>query len=115
MVDGFGYQEKLSGDAYHERKDLIEHVEGYHRRFGYYREAVLADEIYQNRVFCKAHGIRVSGPVLGRPPKDRSIYNEQKKQQWRDEIDRIPVEGKVRKCKEAIQLESDHGKTKRYQ
>ena len=40
-----------------------------HLSFGYYPEAVLADKIYQtreNRRYCKALGIRLSGPPLGR-------------------------------------------------
>ncbi|MGM0432733.1 MAG: IS5 family transposase [Spirochaetota bacterium] len=107
VVDGYVYQEKLSWDAYHEGKDLTEHVEGYKKRFGYYPEAVLADKIYQNRenrAFCKEHGIRMSGPALGRPSKDKSRYNEQKKQQRQDEIDRIPVEGKFGNAKRRYSL-----------
>jgi hypothetical protein len=102
VVDGYVYQEKLSWEAYHEGKDLIDHLQQYKKRFGYYPEAVLADKIYQNRenrAFCKEHGIRMSGPALGRPPKDKSRYNEQKKQQRQDEIDRIPVEGKFGNAK----------------
>ena len=102
VADGYVYQEKLSWEAYHEGKDLIDHVEQYKKRFGCYPEAVLADKIYQNRenrAFCKEHGIRMSGPPLGRPPKDKSRYNEQKKQQRQDEIDRIPVEGKFGNAK----------------
>lgn len=107
VVDGFLYQEKISWDAYHEGKDLIEQVQAYHERFGHYPEAVLADKIYQtreNRKFCSSHGIRISGPPLGRPPKDRSRYAEQKRQQRQDEIDRIPVEGKFGNAKRRYSL-----------
>ena len=44
-------------------------MEDYRRKFGFYPEAVLADKIYQtreNRRYCKALGIRLSGPLLGR-------------------------------------------------
>ncbi|KJR46460.1 hypothetical protein UF75_3174 [Desulfosporosinus sp. I2] len=44
-------------------------VEDYKKRFGYYPEAVLADQIYrnrENRSFCKAGGIRLSGHAFGR-------------------------------------------------
>lgn len=108
VVDGFLYQEKISWDAYHEGKDLIEQVQAYHGRFGYYPEAVLADKIYQNREnrkFCSSHGIRLSGPPLGRPPKDRDRYAEQKRQQRQDEIDRIPVEGKFGNAKRRYSLD----------
>ncbi len=40
------------------------------RRTGHYPERLLADPIYRtrdNRKFCKLHGIRLSGPKLGRP------------------------------------------------
>ena len=38
--------------------------------YGCYPEAVLADKLYRTRAnlaYCKAHGIRLSGPKLGRP------------------------------------------------
>ena len=44
-------------------------MEDFHRKFGHYPEAVLADKIYQtreNRHYCKVLGIRLSGPPLGR-------------------------------------------------
>ncbi len=81
VVGGYVYQEKVSWEAYHEGKDLIEQVRHYKKRFGWSPEVVLADKIYQNRenrAFCKAHGIRLSGPALGRPSKDRTVYREQK-------------------------------------
>ena len=61
---------------------LIEAVERFKVRTGHYPECVLADQIYrtrENRNYCKAHGIRISGPNLGRPgvnaktDKNRSI------------------------------------------
>jgi len=56
---------------------------------------VHVDKIYRtraNRAFCKAHGIRMSGPPLGRPPKD--VSSEDKKQSAADEAIRNRVEGK---------------------
>ena len=44
-------------------------VEDFHRKFGYYSEVVLADKIYQtreNRRYCRALGIRLSGLPLDR-------------------------------------------------
>lgn len=49
--------------------DLKNVVEGYHRRFDFYPEAVLADRIYQtreNRKYCEELGIRLTMPALGR-------------------------------------------------
>ena len=54
-------------------RSLIASVERYREIHGCYPEAVQADQIYRNRnnlAFCKEHGIRLSGPRLGRPGKD---------------------------------------------
>lgn len=58
-------------------------------------EAILADTIYrnrENRAFCKEHGIRLSGPKLGRPKKDGSDENDA--QAYQDSCDRNMVEGR---------------------
>ena len=55
----------------------------------------MALQIYrtrENRKFCKEKGIRISGPPLGRPPKN--IDKEQKKQAKLDERLRNNIEGK---------------------
>ncbi|NUN88190.1 transposase, partial [Coprococcus comes] len=72
VVDGYAMIEKLHWDNYNEALTLQESVEAYRKRYGVYPEAVLADQIYrnrQNRRYCKEHGIRLSGPPLGRPSK----------------------------------------------
>lgn len=56
--------------AYNESGCLIEAIERFKERTGYYQERVLADQIYwtrENRSYCKEQGIRLSGPKLGRP------------------------------------------------
>ena len=61
---------QVSFDAYNESGSLIEAVERYKLRTGSYPERVQADQIYRtrdNRAYCKDHGIRLSGPKLGRP------------------------------------------------
>ena len=53
------------------------------------------DRIYrtrENRAWCKERGIRMSGPPLGRPPKDLS--KKVKKQAQEDERIRNEIEGK---------------------
>ncbi len=68
-VDGYTYLEQTSWSNYNEGGDLKATVEDFHRKFGHYPEAVLADKIYQTREsrrYCKALGIRLSGPPLGR-------------------------------------------------
>jgi IS5 family transposase len=95
VVGGFSFVDRLSWDNYNEGPDLIEQIETYQRRFGFYPESVHVDKIYRtraNRVYCKAHGIRISGPPLGRPPKHVSVAD--KKQATADEAIRNQVEGK---------------------
>lgn len=107
LVDGFSYVDKISWDAYNESGDLKEQINSYKRRFGCYPESVHADKIYrttENRRFCKKHGIHLSGPQLGRPPADAASRREQKQQQYRDECDRIPVEGKFGQGKRRFSL-----------
>ena len=60
------------------------------------------DKIYRNREnlsYCKAHGIRLSGPALGRPKKGET---RDKAQDYRDECERVEVERRFslakRKC-----------------
>lgn len=93
IVDGgFARIEKLSFDPYNESTCLEETVERYYQRNGYYPERVLADQIYRtrdNRAYCKSHGIRLSGPKLGRP----SLNGEpDKRLEYQDNVDRIEVE-----------------------
>jgi len=45
-----------------------------------------------NENFCKDHGIRISGPKLGRPSKDISKNKEAAKTEYKDNKDRIEVE-----------------------
>lgn len=90
--EGCGYIEKISFEAYNERASLIEAVERFKAHTGYYPERVLADQIYwtrENRNYCKDHGIRISGPKLGRPGVNTKT---DKKQEYPDNSDRIEVE-----------------------
>ncbi len=90
---GYGRIEKISFDPYNEAKSLIDAIEAYRKREGHYPERVLADQIYrnrENRKFCKEHGIRISGPKLGRPNANEDPA--QKKIEYQDNTDRIEVE-----------------------
>ena len=92
--NGFGRIEKISYDAYNESTVLVETVERFKERTGHYPERLLADQIYRtrdNRNFCKTHGIRLSGPKLGRPSLAKQSVKE-KKQEYQDNTDRIEVE-----------------------
>jgi len=107
VVDGFSFVERIGWDPYNESCDLIEQVEQYRRRFGYYPESVHADRIYrtrENRQYCKAKCIRMSGPPLGRPSEEPDLLKAQKNLQRQDERDRNPVEGKFGQGKRRFSL-----------
>lgn len=62
--EGYGRIEKISFEAYNESSCLIEVVERFKERTGYYPKRVLADRIYrtrENRSYCKEHGVRLAG------------------------------------------------------
>ena len=90
--EGYGRIEKISFEAYNESSCLIKAVERFRERTGHYPKRVLADQIYRtrdNRKYCKDHGIRLSGPKLGRPSANAKV---DKKQEYQDNTDRIEVE-----------------------
>ena len=102
VSNGWTRLECYSFDAYNESTRLQEAIERYREREGHYPKRVLADKIYRNRDnlrFCKEHGIRLSGPALGRPRKDDQ---RDKLQDYLDQNERIEVERKFslakRKC-----------------
>ena len=89
---GFVRLEHLSFSAYNESDVLISAIENYRKRTGHYPERVLVDQIYRNRnnrAYCKQHGIRISGPALGRP---KQLSKKEKVQSYIDNTDRIAVE-----------------------
>lgn len=58
------------GRPFSEVLDLPQQVGRYQAHFGLYPESVHVDQIYRTRAsrqWCKALGIRLSGPPLGRP------------------------------------------------
>lgn len=70
LVDGISFLDQLSWDAFNEGSHLMEYVEMYRKRFGFYPEEVLADGIYctrANRNALKVLGIRLIAKPLGRP------------------------------------------------
>ena len=76
-------------------------TERFRAREGHYPSRILADKIYRNREnlsYCNAHGIRLSGPALGRPKKGET---RDKAQDDRDECERVEVERRfsLAKCK----------------
>lgn len=99
--EGYMRLDRLSWDAYNESGDLTDQIESYRARLGYYPASVHADRIYrtqENRSYCKAKGIRLSGKPLGRTRKataDNQSELRALRVQWHeDELARIPIEGK---------------------
>ncbi|HHG2225346.1 TPA: transposase, partial [Synechococcus sp. WH 5701] len=88
---------RLSWDPYNEGEDLKSQVRTFHRRHGFYPKVVCADQIYRtrsNRALCMRHGIRLSGPRLGRPKNDPDLVAAEKKIALDDQRQRNGVEGK---------------------
>ena len=93
--EGYVFVERLSWNNYNEGGDLKAQVEVYKEYTGHYPESVHVDKIYrtrENRNWCKERGIRISGPPLGRPPKN--VDRRVKKQEREDEKTRNAIEGK---------------------
>ena len=102
VVDGWTRLECYSFDAYNEAGNLKAMAERFREREGHYPARILADKIYRNRdnlSYCKEHGIRLSGPALGRPKKGEA---RDKSQDYKDECERVEVERRFslakRKC-----------------
>lgn len=101
LVRGYAFVDRISWNNFNESQDLQRQIEAYKGRFGCYPKSVHVDQIYRtrdNRKFCQKHGIRLSGPPLGRPPKATTenaiALKARAYQARRDELERIPIEGK---------------------
>jgi hypothetical protein len=95
VVDGYTFIEKQSWDNFSEGVTLIESAEKYKERYGVYPAAILGDKTYRNRdniKFCKANGIRLTGPRLGRPKQDE--IEADKAQAYKDSCERNTVESR---------------------
>ena len=92
---GFGRIEYLSFNAFNEGPMLIDALNAYRYRNGFYPKRVLVDKIYRtkdNIRFCNENGIRISGPKLGRPFKDEKTLRKNRKTAAKDNTDRIEIE-----------------------
>jgi len=93
---GFATLDRLSWSAFNESSDLSLQAESYRSRHGHYPATIHADGIYRTRVnrqWCTAHGIRLAGPPLGRPPSDPTQAAALARQMRADECARVPIEG----------------------
>lgn len=105
LVDGYAFVDKLSWDNFHEGIELKELIENYRRRFGVYPKFVAGDKLFRNHdniQYCKEHGIHLSGPRLGRPPKE----SDKKRRRLERSLEKIrnAVEGKFGEGKRCYQL-----------
>lgn len=96
--------EKISFNPYNESETLIDSIKKFKAIRGHYPERVLVDQIYRTQKiikFCNDHNIVISGPRLGRPPKNEKISKNEKEQNRRNNVDRIEVErffSKTKRC-----------------
>lgn len=94
-VGGYLRLERLDWDNFNESGELMAQVEAYHQRMGSYPESVHADQVYRtkdNRDWCRARGIRLTGPALGKSKATSVAAN--KKQIKADASYRNRIEGK---------------------
>jgi hypothetical protein len=95
LVNGFAFLEDLSWEAFNESTRLMDAVERYKKRFGYYPKELLADKIYctrDNRKKLKLLGIALKAKPLGRPKAVEAHVSPG---------ERNPIEGKFGQAKTA--------------
>ena len=71
LIDGIAFLDELSWEAYNEGSHMMDYVERYKKRFGFYPKEILADQIYctrSNRAALKEKRIKLLAKPLGRPP-----------------------------------------------
>lgn len=70
IMQGYAFLDEVSWDAFNEGTRLLNSIEHYKRRFGYYPKEVFVDKIYctrNNRAQLKELGIQLIAKPLGRP------------------------------------------------
>ncbi len=98
LIDGISFLDELSWEAFNEGTHMMDYVERYRKRFGFYPKEVLADQIYctrSNRVALKEKRIKLLAKPLGRPSAV-SIHLSPG--------ERNPIEGKFGQAKTAYGL-----------
>jgi len=95
LTNGFAYLDTISWDAFSESAAMMDYIEQYKQRFGYYPAEVLADQVYctrENRRKLKDLDIRLVAKPLGRP---KAVADHVRPGQ------RNPIEGKFGQAKTA--------------
>ena len=99
LIDGISFLDEISWDAFNEGSHMMDYIEKYKIRFGYYPKEVLADQIYctrANRNALKLLGIKLLAKPLGRPA---AVSNHVRPGE------RNPIEGKFGQAKTAYGLD----------
>ena len=94
LVGGYAFITEISWDNIAEASLMPQAAEQYKEMFGFYPKAIIGDGVYPNRTnrdYCKARGIRISGPRLGR--KNEEIKRDEARQRHLDSCERNAVEG----------------------
>jgi len=100
MMDGFVFLDQLSWEAFNEGTLLMNSIEQYKIRNGFYPEEVAADKIYctrENRRKLKELNIRLRAKPLGRPAPAVEVHVRPG--------ERNPIEGKFGQAKAAYGLD----------
>jgi hypothetical protein len=109
VVGGYARIENLSWENFDDGRLLKPSIESYKMRYGYYPESVHVDAAFRtrdNRKYCTGLGIRMSGPLSGRPSKKQVTKSlAERRQEAADTRDRIPIEGKFGNCKRKYGLD----------
>jgi hypothetical protein len=98
VIDGISFLDELSWDAFNEGNHMMDYLEKYKKRFGFYPREVLADQIYstrENRKILKEKAIKLIAKPLGRPSAVREHVRPG---------ERNPIEGKFGQAKTAYGL-----------
>jgi len=99
MIDGLSFLDEISWEAFNEGSHMMQYIERYKNRFGYYPKEVLADQIYctrANRQALKEKGIKLLSKPLGRPS---AVSNHVRPGE------RNPIEGKFGQAKTGYGLD----------
>jgi len=92
LVNGYARIERLDFRPYNESEDIGGAIARYRAHYGCYPERILADKsIGTGRRWRFA--ICLSGPALGKLPKDRNLTRLAKKRKYQDICERNAVEG----------------------
>lgn len=113
IEEGHAFVVRSSWDNFNESTLFVEACDQYHERNVCWPEVICADMIFRtraNHAWCDEKGIRLSGPRLGRPPKDEEKLAEIRRQEREDSGKRNEVEGKFGEGKRKYGLNRIRGK-----